>query len=353
MIQKILQYLLEYFMAIPKLVRNWILVRIFRSHLKHDFVKSSNSSESNKFAIIAVFPGTSTLGSLERQISLFIAHKYNVIVIVNKNLKSKEWLKELTNLDCTIIQRNNLGADFGAYKLGVSLIKQKHRDSVSEIIFANDSMFYTPNSTVKLKEFLKEPSKFNCLFFHKQSARHAGSMLLKCDSSIIKQEIFWKFWKEYFPYVLKKQIVRKGEHQLSKMIGLEYFQPLVSLDVLVNNGISFEPSEIFQVLTWSKRSNVYIYDQIQLAYKVHDYSRILEICIMNLQISNSLGLWISKNLELPFKLDLPQFALCTISDLLNIAKLQDCKNEEIQELRELLESRANITEGSLISRVLL
>jgi hypothetical protein len=351
MIQKILKYLLEYFMAIPKLVRNWILVRIFRSHLKHDFVKSSNSSESSKFAIIAVFPGTCTLGSLERQIRLFVAHKYNVIVIVNKNLKSKEWLKELTNLDCTIIQRNNLGADFGAYKLGVSLIKQKHSDSVSEIIFANDSMFYTPNSTVKLKEFLKEPSKFNCLFFHKQTVRHAGSMLLKCDNSIIKQDKFWKFWRSYYPYILKKQVVRKGEHKLSQMIGQGYFLPMVDHHVLFNSDIRFEPSESFQALNWSKRSNVNVHDQIVSAIRNLDYFKVVEICMSNLQISNSIGLWISRNLELPFKIDLTQYALCSISDLLKIARLQGCNDEEIGELRKLLEARPNITEGSFLARL--
>ena len=352
MIQKILNYLLEYFFAIPKLVRNWFLVRIFGLHLKHDYIKSADSSKSNKFAIIAVFPGTSTFGSLERQIRLFITYKYNVIVVINKNSKSKKWVEELTDLDCTIIQRNNLGADFGAYKLGVSLIKQKYSDSVSEIIFANDSMFYTPNSTFKLKELLQEPSKFNCLFFHKQSIRHAGSMLLKCDNSIIKQDKFWKFWRSYYPYILKKQVVRKGEHKLSQMIGQAYFLPMIDYHVLYNSVIKFEPSETLQALIWSKRSNVYLHDQIVASIQHLDYSRILALCLSNLQVSNSLGLWISNNLELPFKLDLPQYALCSILDLLKIAKLQGCNDQEIEELRKLLEARPNITEGSLIFRSL-
>jgi hypothetical protein len=174
-------------------------------------------------------------------------------------------------------------------------------------------------------------------------------MLLKCDNTIVKQEKFWDFWKNYYPYILKKQIVRRGEHKLSQMIGFEYFQPMISLDLLSNRDINFEPPEIFQALTWSKRSSEYIYDQINFAVSLSDYSRILEICIVNLQISNSLGLWISRNLELPFKLDLPQFALCTISDLLTIAQKQGCPAQEIHELRNLLEERVNITEGSFLT----
>jgi hypothetical protein len=176
-------------------------------------------------------------------------------------------------------------------------------------------------------------------------------MLLKCDTSIVKQEKFWNFWKSYYPYSLKKQVVRKGEHNFSRMIGLDYFLPMAGHGILTANEVKFESAEIYQALTWSKRSNSLIHDQVAFAFDSSDYSRVLDICLSSLQISNSLGLWISRNLQLPFKLDLPQFALCTIQDLLKIAEIQGCEEEEIQELRKVLEGRLNITEGSLLTKL--
>jgi hypothetical protein len=63
-----------------------------------------------------------------------------------------------------------------------------------------------------------------------------------------------------------------------------------------------------------------------------------------LQISNSIGLWISRNLDLPFKLDLPQNGLSSISDLLKIAELQGYQKDEVEELQVLLNLRPNVTE---------
>ena len=351
MILKILLYVLTYVLHLPKLFKNWFSVRIFRQHLKYDLVKHFNSN-SEKFVIIAVFPGTGTFGSLERQIRMFQEHNYNAVVILNKNSKSKNWEDKLINLNCSIIHRNNLGGDFGAYKLGVNHVKKRYNNSISEIVLSNDSMFYTPKSVLALGEFLKDESKFNCLFLHKQSIRHAGSMLLKVDNSILKQEKFWKFWKNYYPYILKKQIVRKGEHKLSQMIGIEYFYPMVNFDISIGKAVDFDTSEAFQALTWGKRSNTYVYDQLDYAFKTLDHKRVLDICISQLQISNSLGLWLARNYELPFKLDLPQYALCTIQDLLDVARSQGCEDQEIYELMQLLSARLNVTEGSIFQNSL-
>jgi hypothetical protein len=71
-----------------------------------------------------------------------------------------------------------------------------------------------------------------------------------------------------------------------------------------------------------------------------------------LQISNSIGLWVSRNLDLPFKLDLPQVGLTAVSDLLQIAELHGCQKDELEELQVLLDSRPNVTEGSYLTNSL-
>jgi hypothetical protein len=143
---------------------------------------------------------------------------------------------------------------------------------------------------------------------------------------------------------MKIQVVRKGEHKLSKVLGYEYFQPLVDSKILSATDVNMDSSELIQVLSWSIRSSNVLYEIIHLAKDISDYRRILEISISNLQISNSIGLWLTRNFFFPLKYDLPQFALCTISDVLRIAEQQGCKTDELKELQKLLEARPSITE---------
>jgi hypothetical protein len=345
-ILKIIFYVISYVRAIPKLVLNWINVRIKTKHLKYEVVKKHSLLENGKFAIIAVYAGTGTYISLKRQIELFEKFEYNILVIFNENNLSRNWAQELKNSNCSILHRKNIGADFGAYKLGVKYLQDTNQELISEIILANDSIYYTPASINGLKGFLTSGSPLNCLFYHKQGVRHAGSMLIKFDFSSLDQNIFWQFWKEYYPYATKLQVVHKGEHMLSKSVGHEYFQPVVNLNKvdLVYKDMSI--AEIAQAQVWAKRSSQTLYEHVYLAANALDYRRILHFSISNLQISNSIGLWVARNLDLPFKLDLPQVGLSSVSDLLELAELQGCQKDELEELQKLLNLRPNVTEGA-------
>ena len=351
-ILKIIFYSVAYVKAIRTLVLNWINVRVKKKHLKYEVVKKHSLLKNGKFVIIAVYAGTGTYSSLKRQIELFEKFDYNILVILNENNLSRNWAQKLINSNCSILHRKNIGADFGAYKLGAKYLYDTHRELISEIILANDSIYYTPASTNGLKNFLTAGSSLNCLFYHKQSVRHAGSMLIKFDFSSLDQNVFWQFWKKYYPYSTKLQVVRKGEHNLTKSVGHKYFKPVVNQSEVDLVYKDMNIAEMIQAQIWAKRSSAALYEQIFLAVNALDYRRILHLSISNLQISNSIGLWVSRNLDLPVKLDLPQVGLCSVSDLLKIAELQGCEKDEVEELEVLLNLRPNVTEGSYFNNSL-
>jgi len=352
MLSKVVFYAIEYLIATPKLITNWVKIRILKKDLKFELLQKIKRDGSDKFALIASYPGTGTFLSLQRQIQFLESYGYSVIVVLNGNSKSRIWAEELSNLNCSVLHRENLGADFGAFKVAVSYLQKEWEKSISQVLLTNDSLYFTPNSINGLDSILKNESELNCLFFHKQSIRHAGSMFIKFDFSKITQDDFWDFWGTYYPFELKKQIVRKGEHKLTQTFGMNYFKPLVNAESVKDLFVDLEVSELMQAEIWSKRSHPYIYQQINLARKFLDHRRILELCISNLQVSNSMGLWASRVFEIPFKLDLPQSGLSTISDLIGLAKLQGCGDEELRELRFILEKRENITESSDIRKFL-
>ena len=279
MVWKIIFYSIAHVRAAPRIFSNWIDVRIKKKHLKYEVVKTHPPFGSGRFVIIAVYAGTGTYSSLKRQIELFEKFEYNILVILNENNLSRNWAHELINLNCSILHRKNIGADFGAYKIGAKYLHDTYRELISEIVLANDSIYYTPASFKGLKNFLKAGSQFNCLFYHKQAVRHAGSMLIKFDFSSLDQNIFWQFWKKYYPYYTKLQIVRKGEHILSKSVGHEYFKPIVNLNEVDLVFKDMNNAEISQAQVWAKRSSTTLYEQISLAVNALDYRRILHLSI--------------------------------------------------------------------------
>ena len=260
MILKALVYIIKYTISTPGLIANWLTFRFTKKHLKYQKLQLNKYLDSGKFAIIAVYPGTSTLKSLRRQIQMFEKNKFNVYVVLNENSKSLVWAKTLIDLNCTVLHRSNLGADFAAYKVAMCYIQNQYQESIKELVITNDSIFLGPNSAVAMEKLLQTQSQFNCLFYHKQSVRHASSMFIKFDHSILVQDNFWYFWKKYYPYILKNQVVRKGEHRLTEVVGHEYFKPFVNLDILNKHNAEMESSEVMQALVWAQRSNIYIYN---------------------------------------------------------------------------------------------
>jgi hypothetical protein len=137
------------------------------------------------------------------------------------------YLETLATHGFSIVSRQNLGSDFGAYKLGFKLLFElKNYNQITDIVITNDSMVTTPESAKVLKFVGDRSAGCNCLFYHYQGVPHAGSMLIRFDQNIILHKTFINFWKTYYPYVTKRKIIKKGEHILSKICGEYLFQTL-------------------------------------------------------------------------------------------------------------------------------
>ena len=345
-------YVLENIQGIPSRIENWVRVRIFKSHNKLKITGTINSFDS--VAIFVIFPGTTPTQSIQRIISTLKQANYSVILVVNENPSYPAIFTQAWSGDCLILSRKNIGADFGGYKAAIEHLENigKYK-KIKSLALINDSIYVSPKSQETLAIMLNKKSASNCIFLHRQTIEHAASMFLLFKEDIVQSSLFRSFWGSYFPYSSKRKIIRKGEHKLSKMLGSNVFRPFVSIDSIqrVKNK-TFLTSEVNQVIEWSGRTSTSAEKFVRTNLSDKNYSEVYSYSVFNLQVSNALGLYLNRVLNVPLKMDLVKLGLATISEFLSRASQAGASKTEVAELRQILEKRGSHLTVSRLRSVL-
>jgi hypothetical protein len=353
-ILRILLYFVEELSSIPKQAKNWILVKIFRKDRKYEIIKSFTKDNQDQIAVFAIYPGTTPLDSVLRIVESLQQQRYSVLAVINKNRESARFISALEEKQCAIMVRENIGADFGAYQNGIRYLKKIYfYNHLKFLVLVNDSIFVTPKSQENIAKISNPISEFNCIFVHHQGVSHAGSMFLKFDQQTLFSIEFSQFWNRYFPSSTKRRIVLRGEHALSKSVGIEKFRPIVNLDS-INSLKDYDllNSELIQILTWSRKSSSLTYFYISKSIEVSNWKEVYSYTLSNLQISNALGLNMSRVLHVPLKMDLIKLGLASASDYLLLARDAGCSETEVVELQKILNTKGGFLTGSLVKRTL-
>ena len=353
-ILQILLYFVEQFSNIPKQIKNWIFVRIFHKDRKYEIVKSLPKGNQDHIAVFAIYPGTTPLDSVLRIVESLKGQRYSVLAVINKNIDSARFISALEKKQCGIMVRENIGADFGAYQNGIRYLKKIGLYSnLKFLVLVNDSIFVTPKSQKSISKISDPTSEFNCIFVHHQGISHAGSMFLKFDHQTLSSNGFIQFWNRYFPYSSKRRIVLRGEHALSKAVGIHHFNPIVNLDAINSiKSYSLLNSEIIQLLIWSRKSSSLTYFYLSKSIDLSNWKEVYSYTLSNLQISNALGLNISRVLQVPLKMDLIKLGLVNTNDYLVLARGSGCTSDEVLELQKILHSKGGFLTESSVKRTL-
>jgi len=343
---------IEVIQSVPSRFQNWIKIRILKSHKNVKITGTIESFES--VAIFVIFPGTSPTQSVQRIISSLKRANYSVILVVNENPDYPETVAQSWSDDCLILSRKNIGADFGGYKAAIEHLENigKYK-RIKSLALINDSIYVSPKSQETLYTMLNKKSSSNCIFLHRQTIEHAASMFLTFKEEIVQSSLFRNFWKSYFPYSNKRKIIRKGEHKLSKILGKTVFKPFVNIESIQNvKNKAFLVSEVNQVIEWSGRTSTSAEKFIRANLIDKNYSEVYSYSVFNLQVSNALGLYVNRVLNVPLKMDLVKLGLATVSEFLGRASQEGASKVEITELRQILEKRGSHLTVSRLRSVL-
>lgn len=148
---------------------------------------------------------------------------HNLIVVSNFPLAPLQ--KAQISEKChTLIERKNIGRDFGGYKDGVNYVLSQFPDA-ERIVLLNDSLFFFRKSLDKLIADLTGPQDFIGTTEVQEIHYHVQSFMLSFGPAVIQHPIFKKFWKKYRPISTRYWAIHKGEVRLTRQITKAGFRP--------------------------------------------------------------------------------------------------------------------------------
>jgi hypothetical protein len=177
-------------------------------------VQGSLSNDAD-VAIIAAYPTTSEAykASLHNQLLGIQEVGAQAVYVSNRPIPSE--IKTLfEGKNAVLLERENRGRDFGAYKAGLTwLWNNKDLKQLGSIFLMNDTLYFFESPRKILSHMKQKP--WGCLYLNLESHSHAQSFLLSFSKDVWTNARFQRFWKRYIPSSIRRHAIHKGEVKLT------------------------------------------------------------------------------------------------------------------------------------------
>ena len=149
----------------------------------------------------------------------------NLVIVSNVALRDEDrrMLLERSHL---LIERVNLGRDFGGYRDGIEVAFEKFPD-IERLVLLNDSLFYSEKGLDKLIADLDGPHDFIGVTEVFEHHYHVQSYMLSFGKRILQNKRFRDYWRKYRPISSRRWSIHKGEVKLTQVVVKAGFRPYV------------------------------------------------------------------------------------------------------------------------------
>jgi glycosyltransferase involved in cell wall biosynthesis len=312
-------------------IKNFVDYRLTRKFYRYSVSKRIESISTNGLAIVALYPRVGIFKSAERLIDSLISSNYSVIAVVNESPLTGEWLNLLSKKPVEILRRPNIGRDFGAYKIGfIHAERSGYLKNTDHLLFANDSVFYGPESMNFVRSMLKVKMPWHAMFVNYQFHTHAQSFFQVFERVIFQETKFSEFWHNYYPSELRHHAINNGEVGLSATCLRLGFAPVsyVSASSILENSEfgDFTLDEKFGI--WSNHGLTFLNQEIST---FDNTSFLMRRQYLENNITHHQGLLASRVLKSPLKFDLLQSGQSTFEGLRTSLFSLGVEDDELQE----------------------
>ena len=327
---------------------SFIKIRLFKSHLSCEIAGVESLSEKNKILILALFPRKALLPSIKRFIKFSISTGFHPVIVLNKSKDSDFFRHSLEEFDreSTILIRENIGRDFGAYQCAVNYLGNRvDFANLEKIAFFNDSIFYGKEFGW-FTEMDHSSSNVSALYSNFEIKPHFQSMAFICDRHVINSNFFKSYWSNYYPTDTRRKVIEKGELEFSTLcIASGHTFRDLATTMLLKEILPFNEKEKQSLLMFGldllPQKNIInsiltipdfpINQEMKTSETIH--KQLINLVVTSKNISHALGLYFSRIYGFPLKLDLVKFGTIGILDL---AEHLQSIQIEVNESEELL-----------------
>ncbi len=195
----------------------------FTSLRINEVVEGYRPKSDGTFFILVMYSNGPAPEFLMNLIDAIDRSPHNLVLVSNSPLSPSQ--KAALSEKCRVlIERKNVGRDFGGYKDGVQYV-QSHFPDAQRIVLVNDSLFFFRKSLDKLIADLNGPHDFIGVTETQAIHYHVQSFMLSFGPNAIRHPKFRRFWKKYRPIGTRYWAIHRGEVRLTRQMTKAGFRP--------------------------------------------------------------------------------------------------------------------------------
>jgi len=224
-----LRMMIEYHTIIP-LIEGLVRVvlhfdpRVYSEGLRvRGVIEGNVPKKSNRFAILVLYSKTDLPGFTLNLIKAIGRSNLNLIIVSNAELEPLLKARLLDN-SILLIERVNLGRDFGAYRDALSVLLRQFK-TVERLLLLNDSLFYFERGLDQFIARLNGNQDFIGVTEVHEFRYHVQSFALSFGPRVINHKKFRKFWRRFRPINTRRWSIHKGEVGLTRLLTKAGFRP--------------------------------------------------------------------------------------------------------------------------------
>lgn len=253
--------------------------------------------------------------SVTRLVKTLADQEVDVFVVVNREATVSE-IAQWAPHCVAVLERVNLGADFGAYKDGLSYLMSIDGYGKAPCILANDSVYYFDGIEPLVSRMLSHEADVCGMLINKEFEFHVQSMLIRFSARTMAAGTPQRFFAGYRPRFSKVATIRKGELRLTKELLRAGHSVGAVLDPrMISESLSRHPEALWRPELARGASN----EQVRAGWSMQippgrrgrgsgDFDALtLGAVIDRTNPSHMLALTLTRALKAPLKLDMLSF----------------------------------------------
>jgi hypothetical protein len=201
----------------PRLYSEWLRIR--------RVTEGRVARKSNRFVLFVLYSPSSLPAFTQTVIDAVGRRGLNLVI--STNAKITPTLRETLLYQChLLIERADLGRDFGGYKDGISII-HKRIGTPDRLILLNDSLFYFAKGLDDLIAALDGEAPLIGMCEDHHLYYHVQSFALSFGSQVLTNRRFQNYWRKYRPVSTRRWAIGKGERGLTHRVLRAGFKPRI------------------------------------------------------------------------------------------------------------------------------
>ena len=200
--------------------------RLYSERLRIRRVSEGRLRHEHKRFVLFVFYGRESIPAFTQTVIDAIARR-GLNLVISTNAKITAGLREaLLEKSCLLIERADLGRDFGGYKDGISII-EKRFGVPDRLILLNDSLFYFNEGLDRLIEALDGDDDLIGMcedFYHYY---HIQSFAVSFSKKVLEHARLRRYWRKFRPVSTRRWAIGKGERGLTRQLLRAGFKPRI------------------------------------------------------------------------------------------------------------------------------